>query len=332
MKIESITLHNFRQYIGTQTIEFSTDENKRVTVLVGDNTSGKTTLIRAFEWCLYRKNGFDNPILLNDEVAKQMEESETQDVIVTIILRNREQTDEGFCDVRYKITRAQKYICVKKDYDSTGNITNNISESGQMKGTIERLGSDGQTISSVDPGLVRTVIDGILPEDLSPYFFVTGERLGAITDNADLKSSVRGLMGIDILENSRRHLRKIVNDYNGSLKKSGNVDVENAQSTKETKQKQLEAIDKEIDDLKDAISFYDNQKMECAANIKKNQAAIDDQKRREQLEKLLIDLERDTNSAKANVVSAFNSPNAYAFFLRPLKGKVMYLGYQLITL
>lgn len=120
-------------------------------------------------------------------------------------------------------------------------------------------------------------------------------------------------MGIDILENSRRHLRKIVNDYNGSLKKSGNVDVENAQSTKETKQKQLEAIDKEIDDLKDAISFYDNQKMECAANIKKNQAAIDDQKRREQLEKLLIDLERDTNSAKANVVSAFNSPNAYAF-------------------
>lgn len=114
MKIESITLHNFRQYIGTQTIEFSTDENKRVTVLVGDNTSGKTTLIRAFEWCLYRKNGFDNPILLNDEVAKQMEESETQDVIVTIILRNREQTDEGFCDVRYKITRAQKYICVKK--------------------------------------------------------------------------------------------------------------------------------------------------------------------------------------------------------------------------
>ena len=72
MKIESITLHNFRQYIGTQTIEFSTDENKRVTVLVGDNTSGKTTLIRAFEWCLYRKNGFDNPILLNDEVAKHL--------------------------------------------------------------------------------------------------------------------------------------------------------------------------------------------------------------------------------------------------------------------
>lgn len=71
-------------------------------------------------------------------------------------------------------------------------------------------------------------------------------------------------MGIDILENSRRHLRKIVNDYNGSLKKSGNVDVENAQSTKETKQKQLEAIDKEIDDLKDAISFYDNQKMETS--------------------------------------------------------------------
>lgn len=331
MKIESITLHNFRQYIGTQTIEFSTDDSRRVTVLVGNNTSGKTTLIRAFEWCLYRKNGFDDPILLNKEVVQEMKESETQDVTVTIILRNRERLEDGYNDVRYKITRTQKYICIKRDFDANGEAINNITESGQMKGTIERLGSDGQTISTVDPGLVRTVIDGILPEDLSPYFFVTGERVGAITDNTDLKSAVRGLMGIDVLENARRHLKKIVNDYNGSLKKSGNVDVENAQSTKETKQKQLEALDKEIEDLKDAIAFYDIQKMECAANIKKNQAAIEDQKRREQLEKILVDLERDTVSAKSNVVDAFNLPNAYAFFLRPLKGKITELMDEIST-
>lgn len=330
MKIESITLHNFRQYIGTQTIKFSTDDSKRVTVLVGDNTSGKTTLIRAFEWCLYRKNGFDDPILLNKEVAQGMKEAEIQDVTVTIIFRNRESSEDGYNNVRYKITRTQNYICVKKDFDANGQEINSITESGQMKGSIERLSSDGQTISKVDPGLVGKVIEGILPEVLSPYFFITGERVGTITDNTDLKSAVRGLMGIDILENSRKHLRKIVNDYNGSLKKSGNVDVENAQSTKETKQKQLEALDREIDDLNDAIDFYDNQKTECGANIKKNQAAIEDQKRREKLEKLLVDLERDTASAKAGVVSAFNADedkvknrNPYAFFLRPLKGKIL---------
>lgn len=322
MKIESITLQNFRQYIGKQTIEFSTDEDKKVTVLVGDNTAGKTTLIRAFEWCLYRKNGFDDPVLLNKEVAQSMQRNETQDVIVTIVLWNKELVDGELKDIRYKISRRQSYICIDKKYDENEQIQSVISESGQMKGSIHRLNTDGQTISEVESGLVNVVIENILPKDLSDYFFVTGERVGKITDNADLKESVRGLMGIDVLGNAKNHLKKIVNGYNAALKKSGNVDVENAQSTKETKQKQLDSIEKQIEELKDTIAFYENEKIECAANIKKNQSAIDDQKRREQLEKIIKDLEYDTISGKADVVNAFSSPNAYAFFMRPLKNKI----------
>ena len=40
-------------------------------------------------------------------------------------------------------------------------------------------------------------------------------------------------MGIDVLENAKNHLKKIVNGYNATLKKSGNIDVENAQSVKQ---------------------------------------------------------------------------------------------------
>lgn len=322
MKIESINIQNFRQYIGNQTINFSMDDEKKVTVLVGDNTAGKTTLIRAFEWCLYRKNGFDDPILLNKEIAQSMNRNETQDVIVSIVLRNVELVGSEERIVRYKIVRKQSYICTDKRYDENGLEYSVITESGQMKGSIERLNDDGQTISTVEPGLVNKVIDGILPRDLSDYFFVTGERVGRITDNTDLKSAVRGLMGIDVLENAKNHLKKIVNGYNSALKKSGNIDVENAQSVKETKQKQLESIEKQIEEIKDSIAYYENEKVECAANIKKHQSAIDDQKRREQLEKIIAELERDTASGKANVVGAFSAPNAYAFFLRPMRDKI----------
>ena len=48
MIIQSIEMNNFRQYVGKQKIEFSTDKEKNVTVLIGVNTSGKTTIIRAF--------------------------------------------------------------------------------------------------------------------------------------------------------------------------------------------------------------------------------------------------------------------------------------------
>lgn len=55
MIIQGIEMYNFRQYVGKQSIEFSIDKEKNVTVLIGVNTSGKTTIIRAFEWCLYGK-------------------------------------------------------------------------------------------------------------------------------------------------------------------------------------------------------------------------------------------------------------------------------------
>lgn len=322
MKIESITLKNFRQYIGTQTINFSIDSTKKVTVLVGDNTAGKTTLIRAFEWCLYRVNGFDDPVLLNKEVAQSMHLSESQDVIVSVVLHNVEIVNGEEQTVKYKIKRKQSYICTDRKTDDNGVEYNVITESEQMKGSIERLNEDGQTIASIEPGLVNKVIDGILPKDLSSYFFITGERVGNITDNADLKSAVRGLMGIDVLENAKNHLKKIVNGYNAKLKKSGNIDVENAQNVKETKQKQLESIEKQISDLKDTIAYYENEKVECAAKLKKYQSAIDDQKRREQLEKIISELETDAISGKADLINAFSAKNGFAYFLKPLKNRI----------
>ena len=72
MIINRLEMYNFRQYIGHQSVDFSTDPDKNVTVLIGINTSGKTTIVRAFEWCLYGKNGFEDPVLLNSEVRANM--------------------------------------------------------------------------------------------------------------------------------------------------------------------------------------------------------------------------------------------------------------------
>ena len=47
MIINRLEMYNFRQYIGHQSVDFSTDPNKNVTVLIGINTSGKTTIVRA---------------------------------------------------------------------------------------------------------------------------------------------------------------------------------------------------------------------------------------------------------------------------------------------
>ena len=62
MEIRSIKLINFRQFKNVE-VEFSCDKEKNVTVIVGNNTSGKTTMVKAFIWGLYRINTFDDKIL-----------------------------------------------------------------------------------------------------------------------------------------------------------------------------------------------------------------------------------------------------------------------------
>ena len=53
MKLQSITLTNFRQFKGTQTFDLSSDDLKPVTLIFGANGAGKTALLNAFTWGLY---------------------------------------------------------------------------------------------------------------------------------------------------------------------------------------------------------------------------------------------------------------------------------------
>lgn len=110
MLIKKLELENFRQYIGSQTIEFSIDREKNVTVLIGVNTSGKTTLVRAFEWVLYGTNEFDNKNLLNKNVAENMQVGETKAVKGALTIEHDSGTGEP---ITYVIERKQIYTCTE---------------------------------------------------------------------------------------------------------------------------------------------------------------------------------------------------------------------------
>ena len=75
MLIKSLRMENFRQFKGTTKVDFSCDPDRNVTIILGDNTFGKTTLLQAFNWCLYGVADFpkdSNPdFLLNMEAAEE---------------------------------------------------------------------------------------------------------------------------------------------------------------------------------------------------------------------------------------------------------------------
>ena len=60
MKIKKIEIKNFRQFKGQNIIDFNTDG--KITVILGDNGTGKTTLMQFFNWVFYGNYYFDNDV------------------------------------------------------------------------------------------------------------------------------------------------------------------------------------------------------------------------------------------------------------------------------
>lgn len=297
MLIRRLTLHNFRQYIGTQEIEFSTDCEKNVTVLIGVNTSGKTTLIRAFEWILYNKNDFDDKNLLNKNVADSMQLGDTQSVWGTLLLEHSGK--------EYEITRKQIYTCTGNDLRPSVSSAN-----------ILYLQPDGQTKTEIGSDFDSN-IERILPRALSSYFFFGGERVGAISTREDIESSVKGLMGLDILYNAMTHLRIVINRLKKSMDYSGDQKAMETQQKLDGAIKKKQELENELATAKEQAEYYQSEKEKYAALLRAHEETAAAQKRREQLDTVIDGLEARIEKDKRELVSAF-SKNSFAFFSLPI--------------
>ena len=89
MLLKSLEIENFRQFRGKQTVNFSTDKDKNVTIIMGENGSGKTTIAQAFMWCLYAEVSFEDKVLLCRAVSEEMNIGEEANVKVKIELTHK---------------------------------------------------------------------------------------------------------------------------------------------------------------------------------------------------------------------------------------------------
>lgn len=194
MKIKSIKLHNFMRYKGDNELRFSTDNKKNVTVVLGDNTFGKTTLAQAFRWALYETlndtsyTKKKDVVLLNNEVAAGLVGSAMQDVFVEVIIDNDE---EEFRFVRKALFNRKPGYPNDISVKPIGNVqlTMQIRPKGGIWGDIID-NSGGNKDKEYKAGCVQEAIDSMLPQNLSNYFFFDGERWN------DLKSKTTDIKNL----------------------------------------------------------------------------------------------------------------------------------------
>lgn len=285
MRLLSIELTNFRQF-QKEKVEFATDKNKNVTLIMGDNGSGKTSLAQAFFWCLYAKNTFQDKILLNRFIANNMTPNQSETVCVRVRLEHEGQ--------QYCIVRKQEYIKQYNDSLKPQNSFLDISKKDK-NGNNKWLGA-GKTDNEKNRELANTIND-IMPEDLSKYFFFDGEKIETLSKeiSSGKKSSsfieaVNCLTGLKATRNALEHLNptkkssvigkfndEYISDSDGKIAQL-TKDINDANTCLTNAETSIGAIDDEInknieyiDNLRRKIDTYaDARELQKDKNLQEN--------------------------------------------------------------
>lgn len=313
MIIHKLEMYNFRQYISLQEVKFSTDPEKNVTVLIGVNTSGKTTIIRAFEWCLYGKNGFEDTVLLNSEVRDNMNVGDTQEVWVAVTFSHEDSNGQKM----YTLKRKFKYLCTERT-KAEGKLVVGLNKKPEEELTLEYLQADGQTKTAIRRENISESIDRVLPQDLSDYFFFGGERISGIANRTDLSKAVRGLMRLDVLENARDHIKEVLKKFSSNIDTSGDSKAQAAQASLETAKKKLQQYIEARDNAQAEMEHY--QQQENDFNVQLSKSNVEQVKKakaeRDRIAKAISNEQTRLENAIRSYVELFNK-RPYAFFGMP---------------
>lgn len=298
MQIRKIKLKNFRNFKKCE-INFSCDPDKKFTIILGKNTYGKTTLVKAFIWGLYRINTFDNKILLNSDEAYRMIPMNIETVTVEIELYHKQ--------FLYKITTKETYY-----KNNTGDIYVRDKASSKI---VKVDGNNSYTI--VDPQKVNEEIESILRRELKEYFFFDGENnsIESISKKKNLTEAVSNILGLSSIEQLRDYFdktrsdsvtKRFINELIPNEKESLNdLQLQYSDLLKQNEQKtqELQQINIEIEKLDEQMSSLEK-KLDANKDVAK------DQEEKKRLDKEILDLKSRKESGMQNLIKMINSSNA----------------------
>jgi DNA sulfur modification protein DndD len=198
MRIKQLVMTNFRQFAGTQKLDFAADDQQNVTIIMGQNGAGKTGLFRAVLFALFgdihlSQDTQDATIqLINEEAMRQAQGRPTSASVRLSFLHG---------DGEYTVTRE---VCGRFD---GRNYLQGSASAQRCELTISQAGQDPQVIT--DSAVVNQKIEAIIRRDIREFFFFDAESLQILADlgKANVRDSVKAgifqLLQVQDLESGR---------------------------------------------------------------------------------------------------------------------------------
>lgn len=307
------------RYKGVNELVFSTDDRKNVTVVLGDNTFGKTTLAQAFRWVLYERlndtsysKGKD-VVLLNNEIAAEMSGTQARDVYVEIVIESDDEEVKFVRKASFNRKNENPNDISVKQIGLT-QLTMQINQNGIWGDVINDLGSNVNSKYKV--GCVQEAIDNMFPPNLSNYFFFDGERWNDLKSRTgDIKSSVDTILGVSGLVEMMNHLK----DNRISVTKKFRERLKGTSGECERLKQEIHGLEVSIEDnedhikeIQEAIETTERTIASTQKTLNDNRKVEDDQKELRRLESDIEKYERFKEDYYADIVKELS--NSAKFF------------------
>jgi DNA sulfur modification protein DndD len=177
MRLLSISLLNFRQFYGSQTIHFATDPAKNVTLFHAENGVGKTTLLNAILWCFYGQRGVTAKFNSKSDILSYQAVSERASIAKVDVTFDHDGE-------MYTVTRRHTVSAGGRGEDS-------VSAYAIRDGNTEPLNAPEALISSV------------IPLEMAHHFFFDGEHAENFASSGQFKQvgeAIRNMLGSTVAD------------------------------------------------------------------------------------------------------------------------------------
>ena len=245
MRLESIRLVNWRSIRSCDM-----DLSANVTVVIGQNTAGKTALLNAFVWCLYEQTtpGFSKPDDLCNHQAK---------LELSVGKETKTEVEVIFC---HGVGEAERRYVSRRSLtvSRTGPGNEDFDEGKpQLVLSIYPLGPSGNTRQARGED-AQQEIQAIIPASLNPYFFFPAENIGSSIGSPDaraasVKDAVSVLLGLRRYEVADAAIKSALRLPKLKEKASNDFDIRKAQERKDNAREEYDQARSDLSDLDDQI-------------------------------------------------------------------------------
>lgn len=239
MIIKRLTMHNFGVYASTNTFEFSGE--KPIVLIGGLNGRGKTTFLEAVLLALYGANSF----------AYQESSFKSYGQYLRSFVNMSDGSKETYIELEFELNNEGHDIYViHREWDANNRVRTSEKIAVSKNGCSNDFLTQNWTM----------YIENILPSALSNFFFFDGEKIAELavdSTNAQLKESIRAMLGISILDTLGSDLKRNIRKLQKKVESSYDIsEVDRLRNVKDRAEMELNNINEEIAEKELLVSEY----------------------------------------------------------------------------